>query len=98
MPHGGLGIANLGGALALALRGSGSRVATAACCLRMASLVSPRLFELNSVFMALDRDIVRKMKALRSFLFVGLSRGIDVLVRWSMGARPTSEKSDDDNV
>jgi len=56
------------------------------------------LFELNSVFMALDRDIVRKMKALRSFLFVGLSRGVDVLVRWSMGARPTSEKSDDDNV
>jgi hypothetical protein len=53
---------------------------------------------LTSVFMALDRDIVRKMKALRSFLFVGLSRGVDVLVRWSMGARPTSEKSDDDNV
>jgi hypothetical protein len=58
----------------------------------MASLVSPRLFALNSVFMALDRDIVRKMKALRSFLFVGLSRGVDVLVRWSVGGRPTSEK------
>ena len=51
--------------------------------------------ENDCVFMALDRDIVRKMKALRSswrvdpaWMFVGLSRGVDVLVRWSNGRAP----------
>jgi hypothetical protein len=51
--------------------------------------------------MAFDRDIVRAVYFWAvndpAWMFVGLSRGVDVLVRWSMGARPTPEKSDDDN-
>ena len=69
---------------------------------RGANIIDEAGVENDCVFMALDRDIVPPVYFWTvndpAWMLVGLSLGIDVLVRWSMGARPTSEKSDDDNA